>query len=232
MAVVGKENMAIIYEDNHLIAVNKVSGAIVQGDKTGDMPLSEIVKSYLKERYQKPGDVYLGVTHRLDRPVSGVVLFAKTSKALTRTNQLFRDRHMTKVYWAVVRERPPQSEGTLVHWLVKNEQKNVTKAFSVQRENALHAELSYRVLMEKDGYFLLEVSPITGRPHQIRVQLASMGCPIVGDNKYGYPRANRDRSICLHARSLSFVHPVKQEPIVLVAELPHDDFWKKFKFCC
>lgn len=218
--------LQVLYEDNHLLAINKSAGALVQGDATGDKPLVEIAKDYIKEKYQKPGDVFLGVVHRLDRPVSGVVVFARTSKSLERMNALFRDKQTKKIYWALVAKRPTAPEGTLVHWLVKDEQKNKTTAYKKEHPQGQRSELSYRLIKQVGSFFLLEVKPITGRPHQIRVQLASMGCPIVGDVKYGYPNPNADASICLHARSLSFVHPVKQEPIAVEANLPQQEYWK------
>ncbi len=219
----------ILFEDNHLIAVNKRAGDIVQIDDTGDEPLDEQVKKYIAHKYNKPNGAFLGVVHRLDRPVSGVILFAKTSKALDRVNRMFKERQMKKTYWAVVRKRPAELEGNLVHWLVKNPQKNVTKAFDHEVNGSLRAELNYKVIGELDGYYLIEVDPITGRPHQIRVQLSTLGCPIVGDNKYGYPRGSLKKSICLHARRLQFIHPVKQEPVNIFAPLPKDGFWERFE---
>lgn len=219
----------ILFEDNHLIAVNKRAGDIVQVDDTGDEPLDEQVKKYIAQKYNKPNGAFLGVVHRLDRPVSGVILFAKTSKALDRVNRMFKNREMKKTYWAVVRKRPAQMEGTLVHWLVKNPQKNVTKAFDHEVKGSLRAELNYKMIGELDGYYLIEVDPITGRPHQIRVQLSTLNCPIVGDNKYGYPRGSLKKSICLHARRLQFIHPVKQEPVNIFAPLPKDGFWERFE---
>lgn len=219
----------ILFEDNHLIAVNKRAGDIVQVDDTGDEPLDEQVKKYIAQKYNKPNGAFLGVVHRLDRPVSGVILFAKTSKALDRVNRMFKEREMKKTYWAVVRKRPAQMEGNLVHWLVKNPQKNVTKAFDHEVKGSLRAELNYKVIGELDGYYLIEVDPITGRPHQIRVQLSTLDCPIVGDNKYGYPRGSLKKSICLHARRLQFVHPVKKEPVNIFAPLPKDGFWERFE---
>lgn len=219
----------ILFEDNHLIAVNKRAGDIVQIDNTGDEPLDEQVKKYIAHKYNKPNGAFLGVVHRLDRPVSGVILFAKTSKALDRVNRMFKERQMKKTYWAVVRKRPAVLEGNLVHWLVKNPQKNVTKAFDHEVNGSLRAELNYKVIGELDGYYLIEVDPITGRPHQIRVQLSTLGCPIVGDNKYGYPRGSLKKSICLHASRLQFTHPVKQEPVAIFAPLPKDGFWERFE---
>ncbi|MGZ3833982.1 MAG: RluA family pseudouridine synthase [Mucilaginibacter sp.] len=219
----------ILYEDNHRIAVNKRAGDIVQVDDTGDESLDEKVKKYIAKKYSKPNGAFLGVVHRLDRPVSGVILFAKTSKALDRVNQLFKSREMSKTYFAVVRKRPEPAEGNLVHWLVKNPQKNVTKAHDHEVPGSLRSELNYKLVAELEGYYLIEVNPITGRPHQIRVQLATLGCPIVGDNKYGYPRGSLKKSICLHARRLRFIHPIKKEPIEIVAPLPKDGFWDKFE---
>jgi len=219
----------ILYEDNHLIAVNKIAGDIVQEDETGDEPLDEKVKKYIAKKYNKLNGAFLGVVHRLDRPVSGVILFAKTSKALDRINKLFKSREMKKTYYAVVRNRPEPSEGNLVHWLLKNPQKNVTKAYDHEVTGSSRSELNYRLAGELEGYYLIEVNPITGRPHQIRVQLATLGCPIVGDNKYGYPRGSLKKSICLHARRLRFIHPIKKEPVEIVAPLPKDGFWDKFE---
>jgi 23S rRNA pseudouridine1911/1915/1917 synthase len=219
----------ILFEDNHLIAVNKRAGDIVQVDETGDESLDEKVKKYLAQKYNKPNGAFLGVVHRLDRPVSGVILFAKTSKALERVNQMFKGREMNKTYWAVVRNRPYPESGNLVHWLVKNPQKNVTKPHDKEVPGSLRSELNYKLIGELNGYYLIEVDPITGRPHQIRVQLSTLGCPIVGDNKYGYPRGSLKKSICLHARRLQFVHPVKKEPVDILAPLPKDGFWEKFE---
>jgi 23S rRNA pseudouridine1911/1915/1917 synthase len=218
----------IIYEDNHLIAVNKRAGDIVQVDDTGDESLDEKVKKYIAKKYNKPNGAFLGVVHRLDRPVSGLILFAKTSKGLDRMNNLFKRREIQKTYYAVVRKRPEPTEGKLVHWLLKNPQKNVTKAYDQEVPGSQRSELSYKLVGELDGYYLIEVNPITGRPHQIRVQLSTLGCPIVGDNKYGYPRGSLKNSISLHARRLKFIHPIKLEPVEIVAELPKDGFWEKF----
>ncbi|MFN7013448.1 MAG: RluA family pseudouridine synthase [Bacteroidia bacterium] len=218
----------ILFEDNHLIVVNKKPSQIVQGDKSGDKPLNELVKDFLKEKYNKPGNVFAGVVHRLDRPVSGVVVFAKTSKALSRLNELFKTRVVTKTYWAVVKNKPPQEEGHLLHFMIKNEAKNMSKAFKEPRERALKAELDYKVLASSDNYYLLEVTPLTGRHHQIRVQLSSIGCPIKGDLKYGFDRSNKDASIHLHARKLSFIHPVKNEKIEVIATPPYDALWNYF----
>ncbi len=219
----------VLYEDNHLIAINKRAGDIVQQDETGDESLEDKVKKYIAQKYDKPNGAFLGVVHRLDRPVSGVILFAKTSKALDRINKMFKKREMHKTYYAVVRNKPEPEEGTLVHWLVKNPQKNVTKTFDHEVSNGMRSELSYKLVSELNGYYLLEVNPVTGRPHQIRVQIASLGCPIVGDNKYGYPRGSLRRSICLHARRLEFVHPIKNEPVLITAPVPKDGFWEKFE---
>lgn len=218
--------MEVIYEDNHLIAVNKTCREIVQGDKTGDQPLSEMLKAWLKEKYAKPGNVFIGVAHRLDRPVSGVVLFAKTSKALARLNTMFRDGKVKKTYWAIVKNRPPKDEDEVVNWLVRNENQNKSFAFDNERPGAKKAILHYRLVAASERYFLLEIDLKTGRHHQIRCQLAHLGCPIRGDLKYGYPRSNRDGGISLHARSASFVHPVSQLPVQIVAPVPDDPLWR------
>jgi 23S rRNA pseudouridine1911/1915/1917 synthase len=218
----------VLYEDNHLLIVNKEAGVLVQGDATGDTPLAEYGKLYIKEKYNKPGAVFLGVVHRLDRPVSGVVVLARTSKALERMNELFREKETHKTYYAIVRNKPQQTEGKLVHWLVKDEKKNKTTAYKNETNGSQRAELNYKVLATADGKWMLEVNPITGRPHQIRVQLASMNCVIVGDLKYGDAEANADGSICLHAKQLSFVHPVKKEKLTVAAPLPTTGVWKSF----
>lgn len=220
--------LSVLYEDNHLLVINKPAGVLVQGDITGDKPLVEMARDYIGKKYNKPGDVFLGVVHRLDRPVSGVTVFARTSKALERMNALFRDRETKKIYWAIVTSKPSRQEGTLVHWLVKDEKKNKTTAYIRENANGLRSELNFTVIESKRGYYLIEVNPITGRPHQIRVQLASMGCPIAGDVKYGSELNSPDGSIGLHARRLSFIHPVKKEPLVISAELPQNDWWKPF----
>src|SRR6218665_437701 len=223
-----KQPFYVLYEDNHLIIVNKAAGVLVQGDATGDKTLSDYVKDYIKEKYKKPGDVFLGTVHRLDRPVSGIVVFARTSKALERMNELFRRRDVQKTYWAVVGKRPENKSGKLTHFLLKNEEKNTVKAFDTEVKGSQKAELTYRYLGEINHYHLLEVNPVTGRPHQIRVQLATMGCPIRGDVKYGYPRTNPEGNINLHARRLYFIHPVKKEPILCKAPLPENPFWEEF----
>ncbi|WP_315316789.1 RNA pseudouridine synthase [Segatella oris] len=218
--------MEIVYEDNHLIIVYKHSGEIVQGDKTGDVPLSEDVKCYLKEKYQKPGNVFLGVVHRLDRPVAGLVVFAKTSKALTRLNKMFRDGEVHKTYWAITKNLPPQPEGTLTYWLVRNEKQNKSYAYDHEVPHSKKAILKYRLIGQSDHYCLLEVNLMTGRHHQIRCQLAHMGCPIKGDLKYGAQRSNPDGSICLLAHHVEFVHPVSKQLISLDSPLPEDKLWQ------
>ena len=218
--------MEIVYEDNHLIIVYKHSGEIVQGDKTGDVPLSEDVKCYLKEKYQKPGSVFLGVVHRLDRPVAGLVVFAKTSKALTRLNKMFRDGEVHKTYWAITKNLPPQPEDTLTDWLVRNEKQNKSYAYDHEVPHSKKAILKYRLIGQSDHYCLLEVNLMTGRHHQIRCQLAHMGCPIKGDLKYGTQRSNPDGSICLLAHHVEFVHPVSKQLISLDSPLPEDKLWQ------
>lgn len=221
--------MQVIYEDNHLIIVCKSSSEIVQGDKTGDTPLSDQVKAYLKEKYQKPGNVFLGVVHRLDRPVSGAVIFAKTGKALARLNEMFRNGDIHKTYWAIVKQLPPQPKGELIHWLVRNEKQNKSYAYDTERPNAKRAVLEYQVIGHSQNYHLLEITLKTGRHHQIRCQLARMGCPIKGDLKYGFPRSNPDGSICLHARLIRFIHPVSKEEICITAPLPENGLWTHFE---
>lgn len=221
--------MTVVYEDNHIVVVNKTSSEIVQGDKTGDTPLSEMVKQYLKEKYNKPGNVFIGVTHRLDRPVSGLVVFAKTSKALPRLNEMFRNGEMKKTYWAIVKECPKETEGELVHYLVRNEKQNKSYAYDKEVKNSKKAVLHYKLIGHSQNYYLLEVDLKTGRHHQIRCQLAKMGCPIKGDLKYGSPRSNPDGSICLHARTVQFVHPVSKEMIRLTAPVPEGNLWNGFE---
>lgn len=219
--------MLPLYEDNHIIVVSKRSGEIVQGDKTGDEPLSETVKQYIKEKYHKPGNVFLGVVHRLDRPVWGLVVFAKTSKALTRLNKMFKDGQVHKTYWAITKNAPPAEEGVLTDWLVRNERQNKSYAHPQEVPNAKKAVLKYRVIAHSDHYHLMEVNLLTGRHHQIRCQLANMGCAIKGDLKYGAPRSNPDGSISLLARRITFVHPVSKENIVVEAPLPpNDKLWE------
>lgn len=221
--------MKVVYEDNHIIVVNKTSSEIVQGDKTGDTPLSDIVKQYLKEKYNKPGNVFIGVTHRLDRPVSGLVVFAKTSKALSRLNEMFKNSAVRKTYWAIVKNRPEKDEGELVHFLVRNEKQNKSYAYDREVSHSKKAILHYRVIGQSENYYLLEIDLKTGRHHQIRCQLAKMGCPIKGDLKYGFPRSNPDGSICLHARKVCFVHPVSKENIELEAPVPEGNLWNGFR---
>ena len=221
--------MQVVYEDNHIIIVYKESGEIVQGDKTGDEPLAEKVKAYLKEKYAKPGLVFLGIVHRLDRPVSGLVMFARTSKALTRLNDMFRHGDIHKTYWAVVQDKPEESEGTLEHWLTRNEKQNKTYVYYHEVPGSKKAILNYRMIGQTERYYLLEINLLTGRHHQIRCQLAEMGCPIKGDLKYGARRSNPDGSISLLAHRLEFIHPVKKEPIVVESPLPDDPLWQGLK---
>lgn len=221
--------MDVVYEDNHLIIVNKSSSEIVQGDKTGDKPLAEMVKEYIKQKYHKPGNVFLGVVHRLDRPVSGLVVFARTSKALARLNEMFRTKEVHKTYWAIVGNCPPTEEGELVHWLVRNEKQNKSYAYDKEKLEAKKAVLDYKLIGRSERYFLLEVDLKTGRHHQIRCQLAKMGCPIKGDLKYGSPRSNPDGSICLHARRVRFVHPVSKQEIDVTAPVPEGNLWHSFQ---
>ncbi|MDL2221306.1 RNA pseudouridine synthase [Parabacteroides sp. OttesenSCG-928-N08] len=218
--------MEVIYEDNHLIAVNKTCNEIVQGDKTGDKPLSDLLKAWIKEKYAKPGNVFVGVTHRLDRPVSGVVIFAKTSKVLPRMNELFRVGEIKKRYWAIVKNQPPKEEEELTHWLVRNEKQNKSYAYEQEKPNSKKAILSYKLIARSDNYFLLEIDLKTGRHHQIRAQMSKIGCPIKGDLKYGFDRSNRDGGISLHARSAEFIHPVSKQPIQIIAEVPDDSLWR------
>lgn len=220
--------MEILYEDNHIIAVNKNCSEIVQGDKTGDKPLSEIVKEWLKEKYQKPGNVFLGVTHRLDRPVTGVVLFAKTGKALARLNEMFQKSEIKKTYWALTKNRPDKTEGILTHYLVRNEKQNKSYAYDKEVPRSKKAVLDYKVIGQSDRYTLIEVHLHTGRHHQIRCQLAKIDCVIKGDIKYGADRTNPDGGISLHARSVDFIHPVSHQQIHIEALPPRDNLWKYF----
>ncbi len=223
--------ITVLYEDNHLIAVNKPPGWLVQGDATGDPTLADWVKAYIKDRYAKPGDVFLGIVHRLDRPVSGVVVFARTSKALERMNALFRDREVEKTYLAVVEKRPEPISGALTHYLVKDESNNTVRGYDEPPRNvrdAKKAELTYELIGELGAQRLLLVKPLTGRPHQIRVQLSKIGCPIRGDLKYGFEKPNRDASIHLHCRSLSFVHPVTKQRITITGDVPDEQIWQLF----
>ncbi len=220
--------MTVLYEDNHIIAVNKTCNEIVQGDKTGDTPLSETVKAYIKAKYNKPGEVFLGVTHRLDRPTSGVVLFARTSKALSRLNEMFKSHEqIRKTYWAIVQGAPTQSEARLENWLIRNEKQNKSYIAKPGAKDAKQAVLSYKTLVKGEHYSLLEINLETGRHHQIRCQLAAIGCPVKGDLKYGAKRSNPDGGICLHARQIAFVHPVSKQDICIVAPVPEDDIWHK-----
>lgn len=223
-----KKEATVLYEDNHLILVSKPGGWLVQGDETGDETLGDYIKHYIKVKYHKPGDVFLGVIHRLDRPVSGVVAFARTSKALERMNALFRDRKVIKTYWALTKKRPPQTQEELVHWLKKDHTANRTSAFNKAGKGAQQAILSYKLIGRIAEYYLLEVTPMTGRPHQIRVQLAKVGCPILGDVKYGGQQTDHHGHIYLHSRALSFVHPVKKEEMTVKAGLPNDPIWSLF----
>ena len=218
--------MEVVYEDNHIIIVNKTCREIVQGDKTGDTPLSEIVKEWLKAKYNKPGNVFIGVTHRLDRPVSGLVIFAKTSKALSRLNEMFRKGEVKKTYWAIVKNTPPQPQDTLVHYITRNEKNNKSTAHTTARSGGQRAELDYRLRATGDNYRLLEINLKTGRHHQIRCQLAKIGCPIKGDLKYGSERSNPDGGISLHARRVTFEHPVSHLPIDITAPVPDERLWQ------
>lgn len=220
-----KDNLQVIHEDNHIIVINKRVGDIVQGDKTGDKPLSEIVKEYIKDKYNKPGEVFLGVVHRLDRPTSGIIVFARTSKALTRLNELFKNRETQKTYWAVVKNKPPKDHDKLVHFLKRNEKNNTSKAHLKEVPDSKVASLDYTIIKELNNYFALEINLHTGRHHQIRAQLASIGCPIKGDLKYGFDRSNPDGGIHLHARKLVFTHPVSKEQLILIAPTPTETIW-------
>jgi 23S rRNA pseudouridine1911/1915/1917 synthase len=220
-----KSNLQILNEDNHIIVINKRAGDIVQGDKTGDQPLSEVVKEYITEKYNKPGAVYLGVVHRLDRPTTGIVIFSKTSKALSRLNKLFANKDIKKTYWTIVKNKPEQKKDTLINWLKKNPKNNKSTAFSKEINDSKKAILHYEIIKEMDNYYLIEVNLETGRHHQIRSQLSKIGSPIKGDLKYGFDRSNKDASIHLHARYISFIHPVKKEAIQITAPLPKDPIW-------
>jgi len=220
-----KSNLQVLFEDNHIIIVNKRAGDIVQGDKTGDKPLSDVVKEYIKDKYNKPGNVYLGTVHRLDRPTTGLVIFAKTSKVLPRLNKLFLSKDINKTYWALVKNEPPKIQDTLINWLKKNPKNNKSRAYEKEVAESKKAILHYELIKKLDNYFLLEVNLETGRHHQIRVQLSSIGSPIKGDLKYGFDRSNKDASISLHARHIEFIHPVKKEPIAISAPLPNDPIW-------
>ncbi|MDQ1296389.1 MAG: RluA family pseudouridine synthase [Bacteroidota bacterium] len=219
----------ILYEDNHLIAINKRSSDLSQGDKTGDTSLDTEVKKYIADKYKKPGDVFLGVVHRLDRPVSGVILYARTSKALARLNEMFRSTEVQKTYLAIVRERPPEDQATIKHFLKKNEQQNKSYVYDNEVKGSKEASLTYRVAGRSERYYILEILLHSGRHHQIRAQLAKIGCPVKGDMKYGFPRSNEDGSISLIARRLEFIHPVKKEKIVITAPFPKGDIWKEFR---
>jgi 23S rRNA pseudouridine1911/1915/1917 synthase len=218
----------VLYEDNHLVIINKKPSEIVQGDKTGDVPLSETVKEYLRVKYNKPGNVFIGVVHRVDRPVSGCVIFAKTDKALTRMNKLIQDRQIRKFYWVVVKNKPPKDTDRIIHYLLKNEKQNKSYSVKPDAKGALKAELEYNVIGKSDNYFLLEVELFTGRHHQIRAQLAEVGCPVKGDLKYGFPRSNPDASIHLHARKIEFLHPIKNEKVSVIAPPPDESVWNYF----
>jgi 23S rRNA pseudouridine1911/1915/1917 synthase len=220
-----KDNLQILHEDNHLIVINKRVGDIVQGDKTGDKPLSEVVKEYIKDKYNKPGEVFLGVVHRLDRPTTGIVVFARTSKALARMNELFSSRETQKTYWAVVKNKPAKPEDKLVHFLKRNEKNNTSKAHLKEVPDSKMASLDYKIIAELNNYFALEINLHTGRHHQIRAQLSAIGSPIKGDLKYGFDRSNPDGGIHLHARKLAFIHPVTKEPLTLIAPVPNDPIW-------
>lgn len=220
-----KDNLQVLYEDNHLIVINKRVGDIVQGDKTGDKPLSEVVKEYIKGKYNKPGEVFLGVVHRLDRPTSGIVVFARTSKALSRLNETFKNKENQKIYWALVKNCPPKVKETLIHFLTRNTKNNTSKAYVKEVSNSKKSSLSYSILSKLDNYYALEIELHTGRHHQIRCQLAAIGCPIKGDLKYGFNRSNPDGGIHLHARKLTLKHPVSKEIITFIASTPEDSLW-------
>jgi 23S rRNA pseudouridine1911/1915/1917 synthase len=220
-----KSNLQILFEDNHIIIVNKRAGDIVQGDKTGDKPLSDVVKDYIKDKYNKSGNVYLGVVHRLDRPTTGIVVFAKTSKALSRLNKLFAEKDIKKTYWAIVKNKPEIENDTLTHWLKKNPKNNKSTTFEKKIQDSKYAVLHYKLIKKLNTYYLLEINLETGRHHQIRSQLSKIGSPIKGDLKYGFDRSNKDASIHLHSRKLEFIHPVTKDNIVITAPLPKDAIW-------
>ena len=224
-----KNNLQVLFEDNHLLIINKRPGDITQGDKTGDKPLSEVVKEYIKDKYNKPGNVYLGVVHRLDRPTSGVVIFAKTSKALERLNKMLREKKINKTYWAVVKSQPKKELDTLINWLRKNPKNNKSTAYNKETEGTKHAILHYKIIKRLHSYFLLEIDLETGRHHQIRCQLSNIGSPIKGDLKYGFNLSNKDGSIHLHARKIAFTHPVSKEEISLTAPTPNEAIWDTCK---
>ena len=218
----------ILYEDNHLIIINKRNSELVQGDKTGDVSLDKQLKIYIKEKYKKPGNVFIGVIHRLDRPASGAVIFAKTSKALERLNKMFHDKEVDKTYWAIVKNKPPKNSDILNHYLIRNPDKNKSFAYDHEVKGSKRGSLSYKLIGHSENYYLLEIKLHTGRHHQIRSQLSKIGCPIKGDLKYNYPRSNENGGISLHARKIAFIHPVKKELLEIVAPLPSDDIWDKF----
>ena len=220
-----KDNLLVLYEDNHMIIINKRPGDIVQGDKTGDPPLSEIVKQYIAKKYQKKGNVFLGVVHRLDRPTSGIVIFARTSKALERLNKMLRDKQIKKTYWAIVKNKPEKVSDTLIHYLKKNPKNNKSTVFPRESEGCKKAILHYKLIKELDNYYLLEIDLETGRHHQIRAQLSAINCAIKGDLKYGFNRSNPDGGICLHAREIHFIHPVSKEKIDITAQTPESPIW-------
>ncbi|MFI1743225.1 RluA family pseudouridine synthase [Thalassobellus sediminis] len=223
--VSNKKNLQVLFEDNHIIVVNKRAGDIVQGDKTGDKPLSDVVKEYIKDKYNKPGNVYLGTVHRLDRPTTGLVIFAKTSKVLPRLNALFVSKDIQKTYWAIIKNKPKKDSDTLINWLKKNPKNNKSTAYTKEIKDSKKAILHYELLKKLDNYFLIEINLETGRHHQIRSQLSNIGSPIKGDLKYGFDRSNKDASIHLHARYIEFIHPVKKEPVTITAPLPKDPIW-------
>ena len=224
--VSSKDNLQILHEDNHLIVINKRVGDLVQGDKTGDKPLSEVVKEYIKEKYNKPGEVFLGVIHRLDRPTTGIIVFAKTTKALTRLNEMFSNRETQKTYWAIVKNKPENDNDILVHYLKRNEKNNTSKAHLKEIPESKKASLEYKIIKKLDNYFVLEINLLTGRHHQIRAQMAAIGSPIKGDLKYGFERSNLDGGIHLHARKLVFIHPVSKMALEIIAPTPKDAIWK------